>query len=106
LDLKLAKRANISKTYFCFKKLDVGIIKREKTMLSLNPLKKVQETKPQKSYGRKTFAHSKKLPFFCHFVADNVSHVFFATFSVDLKSASDSAFSNTHIAFLNFFFTY
>ncbi len=60
----------------------------------------------KRSHRPKTFAHSnKKIPFSVTFLLITFRISLFATFSMDSKSASNSAFSDTHIAFLkNIFF--
>jgi hypothetical protein len=57
--LKLAKSANISKTFF---KISFGNHETQNSMLSWNPLKKVpKSSNPKKiTYWRNTFPHSNK----------------------------------------------
>jgi hypothetical protein len=67
----------------------MGIIKR-----------KVQEKLPQESYWPKILAHSNKSPFYCHSFVDNFFPMhFFATFSMDSNSPSNSACFDTQIEF-------
>jgi hypothetical protein len=53
LAAKLAKSVNISKRKIYFAKIPYGYHKTENLMLSLNPLKKMQNTSPKRSYRPK-----------------------------------------------------
>jgi hypothetical protein len=73
-------------------------------MLSLNPLNKVQKVHSQKVLHTVMKVKNSIFQFFCHFFVDNFLRMSFCIFSTDTKSASNSASSDTHCAFLKIFF--
>jgi hypothetical protein len=78
------------------------------SMLSWNPFKKVQNI-TQKVTGQNLLHKVIKVKnsIFLSFIVDNFFHInFLATFSLDSKSASNSAFFNTHIAILGKIFNH
>ncbi len=74
-------------------------------MLRSNPLKKCKNH-PKEFKGQKLLLTviKVKISIFGHFLLLTFSHEFFATFSMYLKSASNSVIFDTHIAFLKKFF--
>ncbi len=73
------------------------------TLIS-NPLKKLLKNAPKKSYKQNKFdnmSKGEKSAYFLHVFANNIFLLhFFKTFSMDSKSALNSAFFDTHIEFL------
>ncbi len=84
LSLKLAKSANFSKKNSA--QFYYGYHQTKNSMLISHPLKKIRNSHPQKIAGRK-FLHT----------AIKVKKYFFYHFCTDLKSISNSVFSDNHI---------